>query len=444
MSTYQTPTTVLHALRARAKIAGAIVLAGLILAALAFLLNRPTYVATATLLMVADPVQTSGQLPANAPPKPILSADLPSLVTSTTVLTRFKEATNDSRSLDSIRRRIHARISPDSNVLPIDYSSKDPRAAITGANTLADEATAFYRSISTSRYDSLISDLQHRVADSGRRLAALDTDLQSTAQTYPYIDVRGTSNEFSIYHRLIDLRGQRDTLTSALAADRVAVTSANRLIKDAESPALRDLTTTDPAYISVSTQYAKDFAQLVQLESFGSPNYPGLAELRIIVQRDRDNLRAARARAIAPGAGANTAYASALDNRERALAQLAADESKAAVLDQQIATINGNIATGGIAAHVAKVRRDRENEETVYSELETRLAKAVTDRAEAASAGSVVVMDRAQTAVLNPWTGGLFIGLAIILFSLWLAVTVALFIENAPPASTSLDESIAA
>ncbi len=408
-----------------------VILLGLILAAAVIVLVKPKYVATATILMVAEPPGSANpQVPVTST-KPLLAPDLPALVTSDTVLTRFRQDLNESVSLDGLRKRIHAKVATESNILPIAYTDHTVSAAVAGANALADEVEAFYRELATKRFDSLIADLDRQTTEHARRLAGLDAELQAAARQYPYVDVAPTTTvEQSVYQRLVALRSERDELLSTIAADKAAANGAQRLIADAHAPAMRDIVENDAAYRNLRDQYARDLAQLQRLESYGSASYPGLRELRDIVAREANDLARARMRAAAAGPGANLTYAAASDAVAKADAQLQSDTSKAATLDAQIHALDGQISKGGIAARVASIRRDRENEQTAHATLAARLAATIADRAEAASTGSVTVIDRARSASRAVWTTSTYLATAIAFLTLWIAVSLALMRES--------------
>jgi uncharacterized protein involved in exopolysaccharide biosynthesis len=95
-----------------------------------------------------------------------------------------------------------------------------------------------------------------------------------------------------------------------------------------------------------------------------------------------------------------------------------------------LAALDEQIGTGNIATNVARIRRDRDSAEAAYESLASRLSKTIADRAEAGSTGSVVVIDRAQFAQKATWTGGTVLGISILLFAIWLAVTSAVVIDN--------------
>jgi capsular polysaccharide biosynthesis protein len=119
----------------------------------------------------------------------------------------------------------------------------------------------------------------------------------------------------------------------------------------------------------------------------------------------------------------------ALDAQVKAHALLASDQAKLKAIEGELSTLHDQIGAGSIALNVARIRRDRDNAEAAYTTIATRLATVIADRAEAASVGSVVVIDRAQVAQKSSMATMVAIG--ILVLALWLAVTLAVMLENA-------------
>jgi hypothetical protein len=118
-----------------------------------------------------------------------------------------------------------------------------------------------------------------------------------------------------------------------------------------------------------------------------------------------------------------------LDEQVKAQAQLESDQAKLNATNASLNQLHAQIGSGNVANDVARIRRDRDNAETAYTALARRLSEAVADRAQAASVGSVIVIDRASFAKPSTFTSGKFIGLALIVLTIWLAITAAVLID---------------
>jgi capsular polysaccharide biosynthesis protein len=431
----QTPliTRIITAVRHQWILVACIAVTGLVIALVAATFTHPKYTATTTLLMVAEPPESSNPLVPSTATKPLLSADLPSLATDATVLNRLRSDLGETATFETLRSRIHAKVNPDSTIMPVTYTERSPDVAIRGANTLGDEIVRFYRQTATTRFDSLIADFENQLAGRRTQLTVLDGQLTGAAKAYPYVDngsgTQGSSAD-SVYSRLIALRAQHEELQATVGSDAAAAAATQRLISDATPLAVRDIVNSDSSYRNVRDQYARDFAALKRMNAFGSDRYPGIMELRRTVEREAGMVAAARRNAALAGPASNTTYVAALDAQAKANATYLGDQAKLNVANDQLAALNAQIGQGRVATDVARIRRDHENAEMAYATIAARLAKAIADRAEAASTGSVIVLDRAQYAPVASFASGTVVATGIVLLTIWLALTLAVTIDG--------------
>jgi len=421
-------------------IANFLLIVGIVFSLLAVVLIHTKYSATADVLMVAEPPGQNPDVPSTAT-KPIMASDLPILATSTPVLQHLQKRLHDSESLEKLRLHIRAKINYQSSVMPVQFTAKSQQMAIEGANLVADEVTDFYRQIATSRFDSLIGDLQQRLREERNVLRFLDNRLDVVARSYPYVDTGGNSgitsdSNASVYQRLIALSSQRDDIQATLRADQAATSGSTALVTDARPLAQRDLRESDPVYRELRDQYAHDVEQLQHLQATTNSAYPGLAELQATVVRERNALAEERRQVENTNLSANSSYALALDSQVKNQAQLASDKAKLDAVNHQISMIQQQIGNTQVAADVANIRRDRDNAQAAYALLGQRLAEAMANRVQAAATGSVMVMDRAVIATPQVYTSGPFIGFAIFLLTVWLVITLLLFIAEKPSDAT--------
>jgi len=388
---------------------------------------KAKYTAVATVLLVAEPPDNTDRRNPTSVQKPLLTGDLPALLTSETVLARFRERTGSTLDDGTLRSRIRARVGGDSNLLPIEFSDASGSRAISSANALSIEVTRYYREIATSRFDSLVADFSHELKIRAEGLRHLDKELQGLAGAYPYVDTKdGVS---SVYDRLVRLRSERDEIAATVDADQAQALETTKRIAQARPLALSAVTNEDAAYKRLSEQYAHDLATYRHTASYGSSNFPGLGELEQTVSTEARDVATARSRAAAAGPEANVTYVAALADVNKAQATFAADNAKLASLEREIGSLESSLGNGGSAARVAQIRRDRDAADAAYALLAGRLDRAVADRAEAASTGSLVTIDRAQVAERQFWTTSALLVVALGVFSLWLAVSLVFLIE---------------
>ncbi len=124
---------------ARRVVVLAVLLAGVVASFIGFKLAKPTYAATSTVLMNA------GGQGAVVSDGGFLGTDMPSLLLSDTVLTRFKEQQHSGSSFSTLRKSIDASILPESGIMPITYKARTVKEAVTGANALAGDLRDYYR-----------------------------------------------------------------------------------------------------------------------------------------------------------------------------------------------------------------------------------------------------------------------------------------------------------
>ncbi len=146
-----------------------VILIGLAAGAAAYRLSGPQYRAQSSVMIVSQ--NSAGRDPsANA-------IDMPALLMSDTVLTRFKARMHLKEPLKALRRRIDASVDINSSLMPIGFRAPSRAEAIKGANALAQELRQFYREISASRYDDLSDYLGKQLAREQQRIDVVDRQL---------------------------------------------------------------------------------------------------------------------------------------------------------------------------------------------------------------------------------------------------------------------------
>jgi capsular polysaccharide biosynthesis protein len=375
--------------------------------------SHPKYSAATTVLMVADSSDPSATQTSTTTARPVASNDLPAIATGAVVLSRLRSDLHESVSLEALRSRISAKTTPDSNIMNVDFTAKSAEQALAGANWLGAEITRAYQELATARFDSLIADFNSQLSARRLELAQLD----------------GRLGEI-VYQHLIALRAQRDELQANLSADAALARSTDRLVSNVTSLATKEVVQSDPVYAHVVDQYAKDEAELKRLSAYGSERYPGLIELRHTVAREAQIVEAAKHQATQGGLVSNSSYVAALDGRTRSQGQVSSDQAKIDAVQSEMDALQKQLGRKGIAATAVQLHRDHDNAEASYAIIASRLANAIADRAQAASTGSVVVLDRAQFASRSMVGSGTIAGLAIAFLSVWLALTLAVTLDN--------------
>jgi uncharacterized protein involved in exopolysaccharide biosynthesis len=410
-----------------------VLVVGFLSAAIALFTIKTKYIATANVLAVDNSANSeSTQQLSNGARNPVVLTDLPALAMSSAVLRDASRDLNATLSPDALQANVRAGIAGGSSILHVQFVSKDRSMAIDAANAIAREITMYVRTVSTNRYDALIKDLSGQLAVLRVRLESLDTQLDSQAKAYPFVDVKSPSGGegLSVYDRLTQLRAQQEDAEAAVAADQSNLRATSQLLDNAKPVAERDLTESDPAYKTLTEQYAKDNQELQHIQSFGNSSYPGLAELKSSVSDEAAGIAALRTKLIAKSLSGNSAYAAANDAITRGNAQLQANLAKLASIKAARDRLESDIGTGSIASEVARIRRDRDDTDDAYRAIATKASQAEADRAQAAATGGLMIMDHAKAAPL-PLSGGNYVALGIVFLTLWVAISL-IFLLNKP------------
>jgi capsular polysaccharide biosynthesis protein len=354
------------------------------------------------------------------------------LVQTTGVLARVSRDLGGSLNADGLYHRIRTQVYQSSNVMTIHFFGTTPKQAVRGANAVADEVVDQYRTIATSRYDTLAADIKRQLERRQADLRQLDAELQKATVTYPYAqDASGSAEGVSASTRLGQLQGERDELLAKLSGDTAQASVTSDRKSEAMPLARAQAANGDPVYRNLRERFGRDAADLSREQTEFAPNYPGLPELRDIVGRERAGLDADERQIAGRSFMATQPYADALGEENRARSLVANDRAKLDQLEQTIAMAKNQLS-GSTSARttISALRRERQSAEAAYQLLSTRLITTLADRAAAASTGSVMVFDHATYAAPSPYTRPVLVTTAVMIVAVWIAMTLALVLEG--------------
>lgn len=358
---------------------------GMLLLPWALRVLKPTYSGTAHVLLVSEQMQRDPLV------KP---KDLTTLATSSLVLQHVKQQLGLTDDIAKLKSQIRVQVVVESNVMPITFRSHSAALAVAVPNAVADEVVNAYRGLSTRQYDSLTQQLRSRLADEQAKIRQIDYRYQIAVAGDSF-----TGNDQSLdalTAHLHDLEGQRDQAYATLTSDASqAAGGAHQLDVSNVRPQVLEA---NPEYRTIRDAAATDSAKLSLEKSEYTQNYPGLRGLADQVARENDSLTKAKQRL--------------LDS------QAADDRLQVGVLDRQIGAEQARLvglSRPGVTADVLRAERDAA--EATYQTLSAGLGQAFATEAEAASLGSLVVIDRAVP--VTPRFGGVteraVLGLFIVL-----------------------------
>lgn len=400
--------------RAHLRIVLGTIAVGLVCALAAAKLSGHQFGAASSVMIVA---QTNGRDPSATP------IDMPSLLLSDTVLTRFETRMHSSEPLKVLRKRIDAQIDLQSSVMPINYRDVTRAKAIEGANILADELRRRYREISAQRYDDLStylgSALDHeraRLDDTNRRLGLL-------VARDPYLAQHDAAS--AIGAEVVGLDQQRSTVSATLQAHGLAASLARRRIAEIKPLTHSELLAGDARYTALMQRFSKDSADADVVRAQFTAKYPGLPGLADQLAQTRSVVDRERARALRVDPATSPSYSAAKKDVETAQVNAASDRAQLAQLDAQMTAAQGHLAKlPQLGVQIAALRRDRDAAETAYAVLVEQRTITLAQQAEAAALSSVTIVDYAANAEPAAGRGALLLPVATALG--FIAVAIAL------------------
>ena len=402
----------------------AVVLAGAVAAFAGWKLGKPSFAATASVMMNAG--QSQGTSVASGG---FLGTDMPSLLLSDNVLSKFiRQEHLQGVALKDLRKAIEAQIMPESAVMPITYHAGTRAAAIAGANTLAADLHTYYREIATRRYDDLASYLGTALDGERAKIEDADRKLQTLVATDPYFTQSEASQ--AIGAQLLALNQQRDAVDATMQSHAVAATMAGQRMTDLMPTVKSELRANDPAYAALSTQVAKDKAAAAVLQSQYTSRYAGIQSMQDQITRSTRVLTTEQKRVESENPGNSATYGQLLRDRDSAAATVAADKSQLAAIDAQIQEAEGHLAKlPGLGVKVAALRSDRDAANTAYQILAEQRTLTLSQQAQDAALSSVTIVDQASVAEAALGKAQLLIPIAALLGFIVLALALPFGLE---------------
>jgi uncharacterized protein involved in exopolysaccharide biosynthesis len=371
----------------------AVILAGAVAAFIGWKLSKPSYAATAAVMMNAEESQGTSVSSGG-----FLGSDMPSMLMSDTVLTRFiKQEHITHTTLKNLRKAIDAQIMPESAVMPITYHAGSREDAVNGANALAQDLHQYYSEISTRRYDDLAHYLS--TALDGERAKIIDSDrqLETLVGSDPYF----TQNEAAqaIGAQLLALNQQRDAVDATLQGHAIAATMSGHEMTDLMPTVQSELRQNDPVFSTLAAEVAKDKTAAAVLAAQYTDKYAGIQSMEDQIQRTQKVLQTEQQRANAENPASSATYGQLLRDKDAASAVVASDQAQLATIDRQITDTESHLAkVPALSARVAALRSDRDAATTAYQILAEQRTLTLSQQAQAAALSSVTVVDQATVA----------------------------------------------
>jgi uncharacterized protein involved in exopolysaccharide biosynthesis len=342
-----------------------------------------TYLATARLLVVSEVAKDTT----------LTSTDLPSIAQSSAVLERVQRRLNLGPEVD-LSENVRAKVLPRSSIMQVTYGDRDSERAALIANAVADETVVYYREIAVARYGDVTRLMSQKIEQLRAQIDTANRRLQRASAGNPYVNSDKAGENLTA--RVDALRTARDQAQADLVADRAKHSALAAQGPKIEGIVQQEVLARDPVYTNVQAQLAEDEAALAEKRATYTNENPVVIALSEKVDLERTHLRTVEAAALRSRFGTSPSYASNLLEERKAAGTVAGDEARVAALNAELAEAEGHLRdTFGPGAAVGVLRAERDAAQQQYLSLTQRLSSAQADAAQAASLGTLVVVDRA-------------------------------------------------
>lgn len=357
------------------------------------------------------------------------SPDLPSIATSTVVLSRAQKALDLELSIIALKHRLVVK-SPayKSSILSLNFTDTIPERAVLVANGIADQMAKYFTEISTARFDSDLHALDDELVKQRGLILSIDAKIHAHGDpSIAMLDDRGAD---TISARVATLENDTALSEAAVSGDRAHLSAIDAGGQGRATVAKSEILQNDHTYKELQTAVALASSQYESAKATYTNNFPGLAELKIKADRLRSSLDAEQRSALAsPDAFSATALAS--DNERRnAQATEQADNAKLSNLSNLLRVQRDRLAA---LPSLELLRLQRTAAQADYLSISGRRATSLANRADALSLGSVVVVDRAITADAITGFTGLKLTALLVLVALALGIASAFVAEALDP-----------
>ncbi len=398
-----------------------ITLVGIVAAIAVTLLLPPRYQATTQVMIESQ--QVGARDPSFQP------IDMTTLLESSTVIDRTLREFHMTMSPDDFINEITAKIGYDSSVMPIVYIDAKPQRAVDVANALADNLSEYYREITRAKYDNLTTYLNEAMQKRRRELNRLDRELQTAAAKDPTLAESDALT--SLTNRLDALVEKHDEENATLTGSQAEAGAASSQLGKIMPLVHQEIAQNDPLYRSLQEQLGKDGTNLEAQRAQYTSHFPGLAGLKIRVRKESGAIDRRANQLSAKPPGGSQAYLTALLAQNHASAVATGDAARVGALENEIAAVRAQIAaapTKGV--HLTEVRRQHDIALSAYQQLASRRESVLAEQAQAASLGTIDVVDRAERAYPVVGKHGPLLAAGAVLGFIILAITVAFLLES--------------
>jgi uncharacterized protein involved in exopolysaccharide biosynthesis len=360
----------------------------------------------------------------------LASPDLPTLATSTGVLTRVSQRLGLKDDLPALRRGLTAKAPAyRSGVMRIEFADASADHAATVANGVADELSTYYNELSTARYDEDLRQIDAELTKQKKAVQRIDAQLKARGGLQ-LVSGESDKGDGGLLEQLEALRTQRAMANADLQGDAAQADVAGGDVSTRGEIARREILDADPLYKSLQAEATASATQLASARAQFTDRYPGMQQLKVKDARLRAALNTETARALSAPHAFSPSVAAAAAEQRKAQAAVEADRAKVAALDGEVQRRSQEMNR---IAPLELLRIERDAAMAEYKSTAAHRDSTVLDRADALSLGSVVVIDRALASEAQAGVGPIRLAVVFGFLSLLLALGCALLAEQLDP-----------
>jgi uncharacterized protein involved in exopolysaccharide biosynthesis len=405
-----------------------VLIVGIVVTISTILAQKTTFVATATVLYTGH--DSGGNLSLG-------QLDMATLATSDVVTTRTMRALHIDMSPSEFAASIVTKPAYQSNIMPISFTSPDPKVAVDAANGIAESLRGYFLEITRSRFDGISAYLDKAMRKRQAQVVELDRRLDVQASGDPTLAEDGAATILN--QQLATLTWERDHNDALLTGAQALAATDGPHLDRIEPLVKQQIAGTDYVYRQLQVQWALDAAQLAAKHAEYTSSYPGLKGLTKKVQGEGDSVDERLSELSAKPSEDSYAYVGALSNADYHNALVQGSQAQVAAYDREIARVRAELArvpTDG--ARLAALRRERDTAREAYQTLAERRELLLAEQAQAATTGTVEIIDRARVASVSK-KRGVLLNVGAALGFILLAVTIAFLLDSADQRMRSID-----
>jgi uncharacterized protein involved in exopolysaccharide biosynthesis len=359
----------------------------------------------------------------------VSSADMPSVLISSSVAGVVRRSIAPHTAANDFASRIASQVAVGGNMLTITFKAKERNDAVRGANALADRMTAYYREVAKGRLGDVDGYLLKRLGEEQTHLTEIDRQLRTAASRNPYVGQTEPVN--ALTSNLVQLESQRGVVEAAMRGDMARTSYDTQQLRVLQPTVKHELLQNDAAYRTLESQVANDGAKLATMKAEYLPSYSGTRNMQRQYDQEVAALRLREAAIGRSQAGGSPTYLSTLAVKNQAASSLAGERAQLAAIDGQIArTLQSLRSLPHSGVTIATLTSERTAAEAAYQAISVRRTTILADQAQAASIGSLVVVDRAQRADAALGKHAALILVAAVAVFTVIAFTLAFLLES--------------